>query len=139
MPVLSDIEMQLSVARIQTTIGWFPSAVFGFDRQTGKTAAILEAIHDRHQGKAVYVGINEAMAHYARVRYREKFGLEEHFPPLFTDAYKFKHLLAGNPAQEWPIYVDEWWHLTFESRRMLNGTGRVVCRIGTPFENQEVR
>ena len=69
-------------------------------RQTGKTTALLEIIHDDFDGDAILLSPNVRMSDYAKDRYREMYPGEK--LPIFrqrTEQTCGYHL---------PVLVDEW-------------------------------
>lgn len=69
-------------------------------RQTGKTTALLEIIHDDFEGDAILLSPNVRMSDYAKDRYREMYPGEK--VPIFRQRADQTHGYAL------PVLVDEW-------------------------------
>ena len=113
-----------SIAAIKRDILASPGILLDCKRQVGKTTAILELIHDEHQGRAAYVTFRSELADHAKHQYLKRWPQGE--LPFFTsDPEKLRGLLL-------PIYVDEWWMLFEQQRdRLIDFGGLVRARVGT--------
>jgi hypothetical protein len=118
--------IELSTGRIKTTIRWFPGILLGLKRQVGKTQAVLELIHEEHEGRAVIFSPSKEFSEIAKRRYEGMY-------PQDTKAL-FACTTTHLRGFRFPVYVDEWWVLPRETRVDLMNTGLVVCRIGTETE-----
>lgn len=117
--------MKESVDRIKQTLRWFPNCLLGLQRRIGKTSAILEIIHEDHDGNGTVFCMNAAMAAYAKQMYRDKYPNDP--VPNFTNNTQ---RVVGRSD---PIFADEWWDIPASDRRHLIATGRLKARIGTEF------
>jgi hypothetical protein len=122
---MEALNMKLRVERIKTTMRWFPGLVLGLGRQVGKTSALLEMIHDDHNGQGTVYAMNQSMALYAKQMYKDKYP-DEPVPNFVSQTEKVR-------GRSDPIFVDDWWNIPTEDRRNLIGNGRLAARIGTEF------
>lgn len=122
--------IELNVARIKSVLRWFPGLVLGLNRQVGKTSAVLEVIHDDHEGQATVFCMNNEMREHTRRMYKDKYPNEQ-VPNFVSSTEKVQ-------GRNDPIFADEWWCIPAEQRRDLLGTGRLVARIGTEFGNRNL-
>lgn len=121
---IQSVDIEESKQRIKQAVEWFPGATLPCGRQSGKTTAILEMIHERHKGKAVFFTVNPDMAKCALDIYRKRWPKDE--DPIFTASY------LDIRGRSLPIYVDEPWFATAENRRILQDLDYlIVCRLGT--------
>lgn len=113
-----------SVAHIKKTMEIYPGLLLGLPRQVGKTQAILEIIHDVHEGEAIYFCPTRLIQDISYSRYRDLY--PDDCIPLFTsDPYYCR-------GTDTPIYVDEWWMISASRQDELRGfNNRIKCRIGT--------
>ena len=115
-----------TTAAIKRDILASPGILLDCKRQVGKTTAILELIHDQHQGRAAYVTFKRDLALMARGTYFRRWPQGE--SPLFTsDPEKLRGRLL-------PIYVDEWWLLSSGHMHDLAASvadSQIVAMVGT--------
>ena len=115
-----------TTAAIKRDILASPGILLDCKRQVGKTTAILELIHDQHQGRAAYGTFRSDLALMARGTYFRRWPQGE--SPLFTsDPEKLRGWLL-------PIYVDEWWLMSEQQQDKLSAIdfgGLVRARVGT--------
>lgn len=124
---LTEEELTESTKRIKYMIKWFPGLMLGFPhRHVGKTAAVLELIHETEHAAAFYYAPSLCLANLAKSRYYKLYPSEESYPHFVIGPHQVR-------GYAWPIYVDEWWLLDESDQNELLGTGRVVCRIGTEY------
>jgi hypothetical protein len=122
---------KLNFERIKTTLRWFPGVLLGLPgRQIGKTSALLEVIHDDHQGRATLYGFNQSAALYAKQMYKDKYP-DEPVPNFVSQTEKVR-------GRSDHIFADDWWNIPTEDRRNLIVTGRLAARIGTEFSQRNL-
>jgi hypothetical protein len=117
------MEIEESVRQIRQAVDAFPGLLLGLKRQTGKTTAVLEMIHDKHDGAAFYFGPTEQALGVALARYGQMYP-----GAMLPKTAQFCDQVLGSIL---PVYVDEWWLLRESAQRRLMEMGQVVCRIGT--------
>lgn len=129
----ADLDLTNLVMRIKLGIRWFPRTILDVERRAGKTTAILELIHEQHEGKAVYVAHNQRMAESGRYYYAQKYSAtpDRIERPVFISGFDVDRKLRGYEYDTWPIYVDEWWLFDEREQREVMDTLRVVGRVGT--------
>jgi len=117
--------MLQNIERIRQIAEWFPGVTLGLQRQSGKTTAIMEMIHDLG-GEAVYFGMTEMMVDRVKNLYRETYPND--VQPLCTDRLDD---LRGRKVV--PVFVDEPWMIKREVLNYLSMHFPVVIKIGTEF------
>ena len=81
------------------------------DRAIGKTEALIEIIHDDHQGNAIVVSANHGIRDYIKNFYRAKYPGE----PLPS----FQSPLHAGLGDSRPLYVDVYQLLSEDDRENL--------------------
>lgn len=74
------------------------------DRDTGKSEAILEHVHEHHHGHAIIVSLNPITAHCNKVRYATQYPGDRNPIMLNAGSPGWYHTLRGHDL---PVYVDE--------------------------------
>jgi hypothetical protein len=123
------LPMEVSVMRLMMGVRWFPQTIFNVRRQSGKTRALLNIIHEDHAGRAILVSYSEMQAEFCRHYYLDLFSQTEGC--LFVTPYTINKKTIGHESGSWPIYVDEWFLLGTRHQIELMDTNRVVGRVGT--------
>ena len=62
-----------TIARIKQVMDWFPGVTLSIDRRLGKTEAIMQQIHEKHGGRAVYMAKGQLMFDLFRDRYQQAY------------------------------------------------------------------
>ena len=120
-----------SIDRISKRCAGFRGLCWGYrEGRYGKTSALLEVIHEDHNGEATVYCMNYAMALYAKQMYRDNFHGEP-VPNFVSQAEKVR-------GRSDPIFADEWWNIPTDERRELVGTGRLAVRIGQEFNQRNL-
>ena len=116
-----------TIARIKQVMDWFPGVTLGIDRRLGKTEAIMQLIHEKHGGRAVYMAHNQQMFDLFRSRYSEAYPGDPW--PLMTND---PDMLQGKKPM--PIYVDEPWMFKPEMLGRIKRCGwPIAAMVGTNF------
>lgn len=116
-----------NIKRIKQVVEWFPGSTLVTGRQVGKTKAIAEMIHENHDGMAVFFGFNQITCGIFG-SYYEAIYPEDHQPICITTMRD----LRGRKEAMWPMYVDEWFLLSDETKRQVEDhLGTIMLRIGS--------
>lgn len=94
-----------------------PNYVVHAERRSGKTGALLNVIHDKYYGSAIYISHNYNISDINKRRYIKQY--PEDAIPLFTSASNL-HVLRG---QDRAIFCDEWFLFKEEHKKELAKIG----------------
>lgn len=99
-----------------------------FPRQTGKSEALLEFIHDEHSGEAIVICMNSDMAHVMIWRYQKKYPGEN--VPSFCTGESAENNIRGNSK---PVYLEEPHLLPGRAVREAINSGRLAGGVGSQY------
>jgi len=106
-----------------------PGVAIHTDRAAGKTEALLVAVRERCDGRAVVVARTTDMVEALRNRYRKKFWTSMNSDmPFFKTA---EAAISFLPGRKLPIYCDEWWSFSKTAQEALAKSGLVAGAVGT--------
>ena len=127
-PSLSP-EMRQSIDSIKAELG--EGKVVCRSRQTGKTAALLEYIHENGRGLVDVFTCNANQKHYLECAYKERFPEDEQ-PRFFSIQSAMNARVAGTTGRKWA--TDEVWPESvvrrasdYEYITFLGGVGTPMC------------
>jgi hypothetical protein len=100
------------------------------DRGVGKTEALLTAVFEREEGKAIIVIPNAGLVEQVKQRYHDTFKPDnpDRGFPFFVSPGAISATLEGWNV---PIYIDDWWLLSPSQQKRFAECGRVVGAVGS--------
>jgi hypothetical protein len=101
-----------------------PNSVVHAERRSGKTEALLNIIHDKYYGSAIFVSHNKRLSDLNKNRYVEKY--PEDITPLFISASNSQSARGQDRA----IFCDEWFLFEEKSKQELRRIG-IEGAVGT--------
>lgn len=119
-----------------------PGVVVHAERQTGKTRALLQLVHERYHDDAIVVTMGSNTAHLLANMYRQMY---EH--PMYgstgrSTQRKGPHFVSADnlnlEGHHDPVLVDEWWELPESVRRKLIESGRLAGAVGTAVHASQI-
>lgn len=99
-----------------------------FNRQTGKSTALIEFVHDHHGAEAVVICADNKTAGMMARLYNQKFPNEE--LPVFCGPFLADRCIRGNAKK---IFIDEPHLVPFKVLVDISDSGRLEGAVGSKY------